>query len=131
MAKQNKTKLYAKALAGVLAKPAFAKATTGEEGKVIKNFTKLLVAAGLEKKAKEILNLAEEMLLAKQGKSKITFETARKMTASQKKLLDSIVNKGDVVNEKINPELIAGIKIIINNSRQFDASMKRKLQNIF
>ena len=70
------------------------------------------------------------MLLAKQGKSKITFETARKINDTQRKLLDSFVNKGDVLKEKIKPELIAGIKIIINNSKQFDASMKSKLQNI-
>jgi len=71
------------------------------------------------------------MLLVKQGKSKITFETARKITASQKKLLDSFVKNGDVVKEKINPEIIAGVKIIINNSKQFDSSMQSKLQNIF
>jgi len=90
-----------------------------------------LAKEGLEKKSKEILNLAEEMLLVKQGKSKITFETARKITASQKKLLDSFVKNGDVVKEKINPEIIAGVKIIINNSKQFDSSMQSKLQNIF
>lgn len=125
MPKQNKTKLYAKALAEILAKKGI------DEKKVINNFVKLLVSAGLEKKSKEILNLAEDFLLAKQGKSKITFETARKMTAGQKKILDSFVKNGDVVKEKINPEIIAGIKIIINNSRQFDGSMQSKLQNIF
>jgi F0F1-type ATP synthase delta subunit len=125
MAKQNKTKLYARALAEVLAKKGI------DEKKVTNNFVKILVGAGLEKKAKEILNLAEEMLLAKQGKSKITFETARRITASQKKMLENFVKTGDVVKEKINPELIAGVKIIINNSRQFDASLKNKLQNIF
>jgi F0F1-type ATP synthase delta subunit len=123
--KQNKTKLYAQALAEILASKKF------DEKKVVVNFTKLLVSAGLEKKSKEIFGLAEEMLLAKQGKSKITFETARKITAGQKKILDSFVKKGDLVNEKINPELIAGIKIIINNSKQFDASMQGKLQKIF
>ncbi|MCX6719590.1 MAG: F0F1 ATP synthase subunit delta [Candidatus Staskawiczbacteria bacterium] len=130
MAKQNKTKLYAKALAEVLMKPSYAKASEGRN-KVADNFIRILVGAGLEKKAKEILELAEDLVLAKQGKSKITFETARKMTASQKKMAGGIVKEGDIVKEKINPELIAGIKIIINNSKQFDASMKSKLQEIF
>ena len=94
--KQNKIKLYAKALAEVLASKKF------DEKKITNNFVKLLAKEGLEKKSKEILNLAEEMLLVKQGKSKITFETARKITASQKKLLDSFVKNGDVVKEKIN-----------------------------
>ena len=125
MAKQNKTKLYARALAEVLAKKGI------DDRKVTNNFVKLLVAAGLEKKSKEILELAEDYLLQKQGKNKITLETARKMTAGQKKLAESFAKTGDVVKEKINPELIAGIKIIINNSKQFDESMKSKLQKIF
>ena len=129
MAKQNKTKLYAKALVEVLSKPSYAKASEGQD-KVIKNFIRLLVNSGLEKKSKEILDLAQDLLLQKQGKRKITFETARPITTSQKKVLDSIINKGDVVKEKISPELIAGIKIIINDSKQFDGSLQGKLQRI-
>jgi len=125
MAKQNKIKLYAKALAETLAKKGI------NEEKVVKNFAKLLVKEGLEKKAKEILELAEDFLLARQGKQKIIFETARKITAGQKKILNGVAREGDLIKEKINPELIAGVKIIINNSKQFDASMKSKLQNIF
>jgi F0F1-type ATP synthase delta subunit len=45
-------------------------------------------------------------------------------------LLKEFAKEGDVVREKINHELIAGIKIIINDSRQFDASMQSKLQKI-
>jgi F0F1-type ATP synthase delta subunit len=124
---KNKSKLYAKALAEVLAKePASAKEATAWQS----NFVTLLVKAGQEKRAKEILNLAEEMLLAKQGKNKITFETARKMTAIQKKVLSGFVKDGDLLKEKINPELIAGVKIIINNNKQFDASLKSKLNKI-
>jgi F0F1-type ATP synthase delta subunit len=123
--KTNKTKLYARALAEVLFKKEV------DEKKITDNFVKLLVKNGQEKKAKEILNLAEDFLLAKQGKRKICFETARNMTAGQKKLLENFVKNGDKVNEKINSELIAGIKIIINDSRQFDASMQSKLQQLF
>jgi len=131
MSRVNKIKLYARALAEILAKSDFAKSSTAEEGKIIKNFVKVLVSAGLEKKANEILELAEEMLLAKQGKKKIVFETARKITTNQKKMLEGIAKKGDLIKEKINPELIAGVKIIINNNRQFDSSLKNKLQKIF
>ena len=123
--KINKTKLYATALAEVLAKKGI------NEEKVTKNFAKLLVREGLEKKSKEILELAQDLILAKQGKKKITLETARKMTAQQKKIAEGFAKNGDVIKEKINPELIAGIKIIINNSKQFDGSMKSKLRNIF
>jgi len=122
--KNNKTKLYAKALAEIIFE---GKASNKE---IVNNFVKFLVNKGLEKQAKEILDLAEDLLLQKQGKSKITFETARKITPSQQKILESFAKKGDIVKEKINPELIAGIKIIINESKQFDASMQSKLQNL-
>ena len=122
--KQNKIKLYAKALAEIVLEKKV------DEKKVVANFVKLLVSSGYENKAKEILEMAEDIILAKQGKRKITFETARKTTANQNKLLEKFVKKGDIVKEKINPELIAGIKIIINDSKQFDASMQSKLQNI-
>jgi F0F1-type ATP synthase delta subunit len=129
--KQNKVKIYATALAEILAEqPASAKASAWQ-GKVVANFVKLLIAEGLEKKSKEILEMAEEMVLAKNGNKKITFETARKITASQKKLLESIAKNGDLIKEKINPELIAGVKIILNNEKQFDNSMQSKLNNIF
>ena len=127
MNKQAKVKLYAKALADI----ALKKMSGAEEKKVIDNFLKLLTRTNHEKRAKEILDLAESMILAKQGRRKITFETARKITIGQKKLLESFVGEGDIVKEKIAPELIAGIKIIIDNERQFDASMQKKLQTIF
>jgi len=121
---KNKVKLYAMALAEIISEGKT------EDKKIVSNFAKLLISAGCEGKTKEILALAQDFILAKQGKRKITFETAREVSASQKKLLESFVKKGDIVNEKINPELIAGIKIIINDSQQFDASMQSKLSKI-
>jgi len=125
--KQNKVKLYAKALAEIILQ----KHTPAEEKKIVDNFLKLLEKSGMEKKAKEIITLAEDFILRKQGNSKITFETARKASSLQKKLLQSIAKEGDIVNERISPELIAGVKIIINNEKQFDGSLQKKLQNIF
>lgn len=125
MNKKNRIKLYAKALAEVVSKKEI------DKKKIVNNFINLLIKSGQEKKLKEILNLTEDLLLEKQGKRKIIFETARKMTINQKKILDNFVKNGDIVKEKINPEIIAGVKIIINNEKQFDASMQSKLQNIF
>jgi len=122
--KNNKTKLYAKALAeAILGKKV-------DDKKIVDNFFKLLIKNGLEKKAKEIVSLAEEIILEKNGNKKIVFEIARKMMAGQKKVLDSVAKKGDIIKEKIRPELIAGVKIIINDSKQFDNSLQSKLQKI-
>jgi len=122
--KKNNLKNYAKALAEVIIDGK------ADEKKILNNFLKLLQSAGVERKSKEILEMAEDLILQKKGKRKIIFETARKMTASQGKILENFVKKGDIIKEKINPELIAGIKIIINDSQQFDASMQSKLSRM-
>lgn len=123
--KHNKVKLYAKALSEILLKKGI------DEKKITDNFVKLLIKTGQQKKTKKILDLAEDLVLLKQGKRKIVFQTARRMTADQKKLLHDFIKGGDVVKEKVNHELIAGVKIIINDSQQFDASMQSKLQKIY
>ena len=125
MTKQAKIKLYAKALAEIIIKGS------ADEKNLANNFVKFLVNSGLEGKAKNILSLAEDFILASQGKRKIIFESAREVTSGQRKLMDSIIKKGDKIKEKINPDLIAGIKIIINGSKQLDASMRSKLQSMF
>ena len=126
--KQNKAKLYAEALAAIIIE----KKAEGPERsrRTVDNFVKLLVKAGYEKKAKEILTLTEDIVLKRKGNKKITLETARKLTAGHKAMLKVFVKDGDIVNEKINQELIAGVKIIINNEKQFDNSMLSKLNKI-
>jgi len=119
-----KAKQYAEALAGAILK-------TGADGDKIKNnFLKLLKKNGDIKKAKEIVALAESLFIKKTGRRKVVVETARKIKTKQKELLQNVMQRGDIVEEKINPELLAGIKIIINGE-QLDLSMLKKIQNIF
>lgn len=119
-----KAKKYAEALAGAITKPG------ADADKISKNFLKLLEKNGDMKKAKEILALAESLFIKKTGRRKVVVETARKMKAKQKDLVESLAHKGDIVEEKINPDLLAGIKIIINDE-QLDLSMQRKINNLF
>ncbi len=125
--KKNNIKIYAKALAEIISK----KITPADEKKITDNFLKLLVKNGKEGKAGEIIALARELLLKKKGNKKIILETARKMTQSQKDLLKSMAKEGDIVEEKINSELIAGVKIIINNEKQLDQTLFKKINNLF
>lgn len=122
--KQNKIKLYALALAEI--------ALAGKADKrSADNFLALVKKNGLEKKAKEIIVLAEDIILQKQGKRKIIFETARRLTHENRAELKKFVKEGDVVKEKVNHELIAGVKIVVDGNKQMDMSMQKKLNNIF
>lgn len=119
-----KSKIYAEALVGLMD----SKKAGGS--KIIDNFIELLKKNGDMKKAKEIISLAEAIFLKKTGKRKVTVETARKIGRNLSALLSKEL-QADAIEEKINPEIIAGIKIIVNNEKQLDFSLKGKLEKIF
>jgi len=119
-----KPKIYAQALAQSLLEK------TADENKIRENFLTLLEKNGDMGKASHILHLAENIFIEKTGRRRLTIESARRIKQKQKELVDSILQKGDIVVERINKDLLAGIKIIINESKQFDGSMRKKLQNI-
>ncbi|MCX6721440.1 MAG: F0F1 ATP synthase subunit delta [Candidatus Staskawiczbacteria bacterium] len=118
-----KPRIYAQALAELMLDKKV------EDKKIVDNFLKLLEKNRDIRKTKEILNLAEALFVKKTGRRKIVVETARKMNVKQKDLVQSITQQGDIVSEKTNKELIAGIKIIINDN-QLDLSMLNKLNNL-
>jgi len=122
-----KAKLYAEALAEIAMKPASAQEASAWQS----NFLKLLEKNGDMGKASHIIFLAKKLFIKKTGRRQLTIEFARKIKVKQKELVDSILQKGDIMEEKINKDLLAGIKIIINGEKQFDASMQKKLENIF
>ena len=119
-----KAKNYAEALSDLMLEKKV------EDKKIVDSFLEFLEKNRDIGKAKEIIALAEALFIKKTGRRKVVVETARRIKPKQKELLDSIMQKGDIVDEKINKDLIAGIKITINND-QLDLSMQKKLQNIF
>ena len=123
--KQKDVKLYARALTDIISK----KMSVQSEGKIMNNFFKLLEKKLELKYAKSIIDLAQGYYLKKKGNKKIILETAR--SVNSKNTLKLLSKEGDIVEEKINPELIAGIKIIINSEKQLDFSLRRKLEEIF
>jgi F0F1-type ATP synthase delta subunit len=121
------THLYAKALAEVIAdaKPA-------HEAQIVKNFLALVRKNGNETHLRKILEEAARMARGKDGVRKVTLETARTPARAQKEsLVKSFLKMGDVVEEKIDPELVAGVRIIIDDEKQFDGSLRGKLDRLF
>ena len=116
-----KSKIYAKALFDLI--------SDGKSKNITEKFLALLIKNRDIKRAKEIVLLAENELLKQTGNKKITLETARKVDT--KNIVKDFYKKGDVIEEKIKPDLIAGIKIIIDNNKQLDFSLHKKLSEIF
>jgi F0F1-type ATP synthase delta subunit len=117
--------IYAKALAAIAIDP---KANSGE---VTKNFMALLRKNGDESHARKIVEETARIFRRTSGLRKVTIESARPLSKKQKNALAGILKKDDDVEERVNPDLIAGIRIIMNDEMQFDGSMKKKLDAIF
>jgi F0F1-type ATP synthase delta subunit len=120
-----KTKDYAKALAQIISE-----SKNLNEKKVIQGFLKLLEKQGDLNRAKEIINYTEALLAKKNGKKIVTFQTARKMSPNQREQFSKFIKKGDIVQEKIVPELIAGIRIIVDGEKQLDQSFAKKINSL-
>jgi len=117
-----KSKQYAKALADIMV------GSKTDVKKVTERFLELLEKNGDIGKAKEIMTLAEDIFIKKTGRRKIILETARPMGKNQ--IVKSFEMAGDIIEQRVNPEIIAGIKITINDE-QLDMSIQKKLQEIF
>lgn len=123
MAKYNE-KMYAKVLVDLLLQknsPAAIKTIT-------ENFVRFLVKNGDIKKSDRILFLAESLLYKKTGKRKVLVELAR--ISEKKNILKSFIKNGDVVETRINPDLVAGMKVTVNGVGQLDFSFKKALEQI-
>jgi F0F1-type ATP synthase delta subunit len=125
---KHKPHIYAKALVEVLSLPA----GPGRKGdnEIAKNFLALVRKNGDEGHMRKILEEASRFARGKSGVRKVTLESARTLQQSQRTALGHFIKPGDVVEERVDPELIAGIRIILNDEVQFDGSLKHKLDRI-
>jgi F0F1-type ATP synthase delta subunit len=125
---------YAKALDEAIADSA-AEPVAKKEA-VVKNFLALIRRNNDESRLKKILDEAARLA---RGRSRgqvgamrqVTIQSARALSKAQEKMLQSFLHDEDVVEYEIDPELVAGVKIIVNDEMQFDGTMKAKLDTLF
>jgi F0F1-type ATP synthase delta subunit len=117
---------YARAFAEV----ADGTKTKDAEETLVKNFLRAVEKNGDAGQLKKIFEAAEEAVRKKHGLRKVTIETARPLPEA-KKSLKEFLGVSDIVEEKTDPSLVAGMKITVNDEMQFDASLSRKLKKIF
>ena len=116
---------YAKALVATIEDPK------ADKGAIVKNFLALVRKNGDETRLKNIIQEASRLSRGKGGVREVTIASARPLEKSQEKLLEKFIKPGDVVSYTTDPDLVAGVKIIVNDEMQFDGSMKAKLDRLF
>ena len=119
-------KIYAKALSDVLEKDLSKK----EAEIALANFLVLVRKNQDQKGLSKIYQLTEKSLLKKMGINKIVFESAREIESKNFKKLKEVADKKDICEERINKELLAGIKIIKNGNEQIDFSLSNKIKEL-
>ncbi len=118
--------IYAKAFVETMAEAPKAKREA-----IARNFIAVVRKNGDEVSLKKILEEAARLERARTGIRKVTFESARPLTAAQRKKLIRFAAKGDVIEERVDPGLVAGMRIFLDDEREFDGSLAGKLNVLF
>ena len=117
--------IYAKALVEVLGDPK-----AKDDALIAKNFLELVTRNGDAGHLEKILEEASRFARGRSGVRKVTIESARALSAAQMESLKRFMKEGDVVEKRIDSNLIAGIRITLNEELQFDGSLKNKLNRV-
>lgn len=120
-------KFYAQAFAELAAK----KLAPAEEKNILSNLLRTVRRNGDERQLPKILEAAERLLREKEGRRKVVLESARPLHKGARDSLSRFLRKDDVVEEKENTALVAGVKIIVNDETQLDFSLASKLKKLF
>ena len=98
---------------------------------IAKNFLELLRRSGDEAHMPKIVAEAERIMRAKDGSKRIVVSIARKQKQPAHGLVKHLVGPHDAIEEQIDPSLIAGMKVTVNDEMMFDGSLKTKLEVMF
>jgi len=120
------SRLYAKAFTEAVLE----KKTAADVDKCIANFLGLIRKNRDQRKLKEIVFLADKMIGQKTGYKKLVVESARPLSKENEKLIGSFAKSKDHIERKINPSIVAGLKVIINDEMLLDMSFARRIKNI-
>ena len=102
-----------------------------EQGQAIKRFLGILAKNGDAQKRNQILSEVKREYFKKNDIHKVDVQSAVKLSDSLKKDLEEALGKKIILDENIKPELIGGIKILIDDETLIDATIKTQLDKMF
>ena len=118
--------LYAAALLEVLeASPA------KDHSRIIKRFLSLIVKNGDASRANSIVSEVQKSLIKKEGGRVIDIEFARPVSKKMQQELTGQFSKKDFIRFSFNESLIAGVRITIDQEREYDNSFSSRLRRMF
>jgi len=105
---------------------------SGEEQRLMmKRFLDTVKKFGDAGNLKKIFAAVELVLTKERGGKEVVVESAREIPVALHKELETKFKSEDLVRERINPALIAGVRVLIDGEWMVDASLKRRLEKLF
>ena len=101
------------------------------EEECVRKFIALVYKNGDAGDLPKVFLQIERVLVQREGGRIVTVETARKLSPEWSAKIKRMFNGKDRVTEHVRPEIIAGVRIEIDGEREFDGSLKRKLDRLF
>lgn len=118
--------IFAKAFLAV-----FADTPENQQGAIVKNLVHTASKYGGEGYLRQILAEVLRLYRKERGFKKIVLHSARPLPEKLLSALKSLFGKSDEVQASIEPELVAGVKIVIDDELSLDNTLKRKLEILF
>ena len=118
--------IYAKALLRALEEK-----DESEIKKILKNFMAILLKNNDFSHLNSILGKVEKLYLTEEGVEKIYVESASPLSKNLREEIESALGKKVLINEKVRPNLLAGVRIILNEEILIDATAAQRLAKIF
>ena len=119
------SEIYARAV-----REAIDEAPAGERDKVFKRFVHAAARRGDARKLSAVAKELERSGGRAKGGRMITIEFARPLGGGTSKFRN-LLKSEDCLENQINPDLIAGARITIDEERELDFSLARRLNKMF
>lgn len=110
---------------------AFADATADERSAMIRRFFGLLRKNKDTKLLGAIIRKIERRWFGSQKLHKVAVASVSPLTPAVKKEIEAALEKKPVWEEKIDPSLLGGMRVLIDDEFLIDASARRRLNRMF
>ncbi len=119
---------YAEALASVISEHG----SGARRDVIVENFAALLERNGDDVHAGAIIRATERILRKKEGGHEVLLESARRISDQNLRSLSAaFAGQKDSVETLIDPDLVAGVRITVDHEREFDGTLKGKMDKMF
>ncbi|TSD03684.1 MAG: hypothetical protein Greene071436_266 [Parcubacteria group bacterium Greene0714_36] len=118
---------YAAALAAVLKKTK----TASDRKNIAARLFRCLSETRMLKQIDRIVHEADRIMRREKGGVAVAIESAAPLSGARRREVGRALGAKAVITEAVNPRLLAGMRIIIDEETLIDATAQRRLQLLF